>query len=334
MSSTAPHKILIADGRPEGGVGSFAEALRLGFTELGIPVESLPAAAILCRLGSLRDPGVLKILSLGAVFGAPIARRSICVAHGFPCAQHQGWPRTLAILGAYKLATASPGAQLVVVSEYSALHLRAIFGLRVDAVIHNPVHPVFLEATREAATERVAITFVGRLHHAKNVHRLLPAIRNVLDENPGLRAWIVGDGPMRLALERIAGDDKRIEFLGALAPHHVRDRLRRSRVFVTANPAEHFGIVYLEALSQGCAVAMPCSGGGLEIAPQLIGSGIHLFSASLARDSIASALRLALAAGDRRVPLEAYSPRAVAGTYLSADARFSAEGTFHAEESQ
>jgi glycosyltransferase involved in cell wall biosynthesis len=139
---------------------------------------------------------------------------------------------------------------------------------------------------------------------------------------------------MRPALVRLAGIDNRIEFLGALAPNQVRDRLRRSRVFVTANPAEHFGIVYLEALSQGCAVAMPCSGGGLEIAPQSIGSGIHLFTAALARDSIASALRLALAAGATCVPLEAYSPGAVAQTYLAADARFSAQGIFHPEASQ
>ena len=37
MSITSPKKVLIAGGKPAGGVASFAEALRCGFTELGIP---------------------------------------------------------------------------------------------------------------------------------------------------------------------------------------------------------------------------------------------------------------------------------------------------------
>jgi glycosyltransferase involved in cell wall biosynthesis len=334
MKRERPSRILISGGSEVGGVTSFAEGLRAGFAELGIAAEIAAPSRVFLRWPDLRNPRILKILSTSAVFAAPLARRAICMAHGFPCVAHQGWPRTVAILAAYKLATVSRGAQLVVVSDYSALHLKAIFGLRVDAVIHNPLHPVFQEAARETETKRVAITFVGRLHSAKNVDRLLPAIRDVLDENPGLRGWIVGDGPMRHALECIAGNDERIQFLGPLAPYQVRDRLRRSRVFVTANPAEHFGIVYLEALSQGCAVAMPCSGGGLEIAPGLVGGRMQLFPISVPRAGVATALRKALLAAPEETSLDAYSASAVAQAYLAADARFSAEGLFHGEEGE
>jgi glycosyltransferase involved in cell wall biosynthesis len=331
MKYDYPSRVLIADGNPAGGVASFAEALRCGFAELGLPTEVAAPSNILRRAGELRDPGVLKILSLAAVFAAPVARRSLCMAHGFPCAALQGWPRTLAILASYRMATASRGAQLVTVSEYSALHLRTIFGLRVDAMVHNPMHPLFLEDQPGTKTRREAITFVGRLHTAKNLHRLLPAIRDVLDENPGLLAWVVGDGPMRKALERIVAGDKRVEFAGALTSRQVRDRLRRSRVFVSGNPSEPFGIAYMEALSQGCAVAMPASGGGLEIAPGLIGGGIQLFPASLARSGVVSALRKALVAAPVAAPLSDYSARAVAEAYLTVDARFSADGTYHPE---
>lgn len=334
MKPGYPSRVLITGGREFGGITSFAEGLRAGFTELGIAVEIVSPLRIFLRWRDLRNPRILKILSTSGVFAVPFARRAICVAHGFPCAALQGWLRTISILVSLKLATASSGAQLVAVSDYTALHLRAIFAMRVDAAIRNPILPLFLEASQEPDSKRVAIAYVGRLHRAKNVDRRLPAIRDVLDENPGLRAWIVGDGPMRGTLERIAADDQRIEFLGPLPPEKVRDRLRRSRVLVSGNPTEPFGIVYLEALSQGCAVAMPASGGGLEIAPQLIGSGIHLFSASLARDSIASALRMAQAGGARFLPPDAYSPRSVAETYLAANARFSAQGIFHPEASR
>ena len=329
MNASPPSKVLIAGGKPAGGVASFAEALRCGFTELGIPAEVAEPTKILRRPGELRDPNVLKILSLAAVFGAPIARRAICVAHGFPCAQHQGWPTTLAVLASLRLATASKGTQLVVVSAYSAVHLNSIFGLRVDAVIHNPVHPIFLEPVPPAECNREAITYVGRLHSAKHVDRLLPAMRDVLDENPGLRAWIIGDGPMRAELETIAAGDQRIEFLGTLSPVQVRDRLRCTRVFISGCLTEALGITYLEALSQGCAVAMPATGGGLEIAPELIGTRIQLFPNSLTREGIGAAIRGALGATAEFRGRSNYYPAVVAQGYLAIDERFSAEGRFN-----
>lgn len=334
MNVASPAKVLISDGKPAGGIASFAEALRRGFKELGLLAEVAAPMSILRQPRALRDPAVLKILSTADVFAAPLARRALCMAHGFPCAAHQGWPKTLAILGSYRLVNASRGAQLVAVSDYSALHLRSIFALRVDAVIRNPVNPLFLEAAPEISAKREAITYVGRLHSSKNLHRLLPAMRDVLDENPGLRAWIVGDGPMRPELERIAAQDARIEFFGALSAMDVRDRLRRSRVFVSGCLTEALGIAYIEALGQGCAVAMPASGGGLEIAPERIGNRIQLFPASLDQRQIASALRRALVATPPAPDLSEFSARATAEAYLAADARFSAQGKFLPEASR
>lgn len=329
--SFLPSKVLIAGGNPNGGVSSFAEALRSGFTELGIPVEVASPRSVLRRIGELRDPQVLKILSLSALFGAPLARRTLCVAHGFPCAEYQGWPKMLAILSSIWLSTASRGAQVVVVSNYSALHLNSIFGLRVDAVIYNPVHPLFLEPLPQADAKREAITYVGRLHCSKHVDRLLPAMRDVLDENPELCAWIIGDGPLRPELESLAAGDERVKFLGELTPIQVRDRLRCSRVFVSACATEALGIAYIEALSQGCAVAMPASGGGLEIASDLLGNRIQLFPISISRQEVATALRKALTVQPEPAQLVAYSPRSVAQAYLAADARFSTQGIFHVE---
>lgn len=326
--SAPPTKVLITGGKPAGGVASFAEGLRAGFEELGIPVEVIPSRQIFARWRELRDPSVLKILSLTAAFAAPVARRAICVAHGFPCAEYQGWLRTLAILASLRLATASKGAQLVVVSNYSALHLKSIFALQIDAIIHNPVNPIFLEQFAREEYKREAITYIGRLDRAKHVDELLPAMHDVLRENPGLRAWIIGAGAMRPELERIASGDERIEFLGPLAPLQVRERLRRSLAIVSGNPTEPFGIVYLEALSQGCAIAMPASGGGLEIAPELIGKTVQLFPASSSRHEIARAIRTCLSEASLTAQLAAYSPRQVAENYLNVDTYFS--GTYRA----
>jgi glycosyltransferase involved in cell wall biosynthesis len=323
MKDEYPGKVLITGGRNIGGVGAFAEGLRSGFSEIGIPVEIIAPTQIFSRWHDLRDPRVLKILSTSAVFAAPVARRAICMAHGVSRAHLQGFWKMVAVIATFKIANACPGVRLVAVSDYVAAHLETVFDIEIDAVIRNPLRPPFLEPPADNGASRCYITYVGVLDAVKNLHRLFPAIRDVLDEHPGLQACIAGDGPQRPQLEALANGDRRIEFPGRLNATQVREQLRRSRVFISGTPTEALGIAYLEALSQGCAVAMPASGGGLEIAPLLIGTGIQLFSISLARDSVASALRKGLTVIPQLPSLDAYAPGAVARAFLAADMRFS-----------
>lgn len=328
MNDAYPRKVLITGSRNIGGVGAFADGLRSGFSTLGIPVEIITPRQILSRWHDLRDPRVLKVLSTSAVFAAPVARRAICMAHGVSRAHLQGFWKMAAVIATFKIANASAGARLIAVSDYVAAHLETIFNIGIDAVIRNPLRPAFLEPAANKTASRSYITYVGVLDAVKNLHRLLPAIRDVLDENPGLRACIAGDGPERCHLEALADGDRRIEFPGWLNATEVREQLRRSRVFISGTPTEALGIAYLEALSQGSAVAMPASGGGLEIAPKLIGTGIQLFSISLARDSVASALRNGLTAALETPSVDAYAPVAVAKAFLAADARFSESASY------
>jgi glycosyltransferase involved in cell wall biosynthesis len=324
MRSENPVKVLITGGREVGGVGSFAEGLRAGFGEFGIPVEVIAPAHIFSRWRDLRDPRVLKILSTTAVFAAPFARRAICVAHGFPRADVQGSIKFAGIVASYKLANRF--ALLVAVSHYTALHLSAIFALRIDAVIHNPLAALFLEDPgindcASAAPGREYITYVGRLHPAKRLDRIFPAICALVNETPGLRACIIGDGPLRGELTAVAADNPRIEFKGLLAPEAVRGWLRRTRVFVSGCETEALGISYLEALSQGCIVAMPASGGGLEIAPEEIGQSIRLLPLPLEPAAILSVLRQALLSPPSALPMDRFQAAAIAQCYLDLDAR-------------
>jgi len=316
MQSGSPAKVLITGGHELGGVASFAEGLCAGFHDLGVPAEIIAPSHIFARWRELRDPRVLKILSTTAVFAAPFARRTICVAHGFPRPDVQGWMKALAVAASFKLAGRC--ARLVAVSHYAAIHLRTIFNLRVDAVIHNPLHDAFLEERGNDAPQRDCITFAGRLHPSKGLDRILPAMRAVLFEHPELRAAIVGDGELRPALEAAARGNARIEFAGQVPPGEVRKWLRRTRVFISGCETEALGIAYLEALSQGCAVVMPACGGGVEIAPELIGSAIHLYSGR-GSEPVVRALGSALAAAPAEIPLAAYSPRAIARAYLAVD---------------
>lgn len=317
MYDRLPTKVLITGGNDTGGVSSFAEALCSGFAGLGIDARIMAPGRVQGCLGQLRDPRVLKILSLSAIFAAPMARRAICVAHGFPRPDAQGWIKTLGIAGSYCLANRS--SRLVAVSHYVATHLRTIFNFRVDAVIHNPLSNLFFNAGPSDWRARDTIVFAGRLHPVKGLDRILPALLALVRESPGLRAVIAGDGVLRPMVEAVAAEEPRIEFAGLLSHAQLLRLLSRARVFVSGCETEALGISYLEALSQGCAVVMPACGGGLEIAPDEIGRAVHLYSGT-GHEPVVNALRRALQFRPPAVDLSSYAPCAVARAYLDLDA--------------
>lgn len=315
MPDRPPSKVLITGGREVGGLDAFARGLAEGFAELGIPAEVIPPGKVFGRLRELRDPGVLKILSTTAVFFAPVARRAICVSHGIPRADSQGWAKVIAIVASNKFANRSRHVRLVAVSNYVGVHLEGLFNIRIDAVIRNPLQSLFFEPYEEG--ERRYLTFAGRLVPAKNVHRLLPAMCELQKEDPELRVCVIGDGPLRRSLQ---ASFPGVEFTGNLGSLEVREYLRRTRVFVSGTEMEALGIAYLEALSQGCAIAMPACGGGLEIALDQIGMRVHLLPLSWDQARVACALRRALHGCAPVIDLAQFSCEAVARMYLEADA--------------
>jgi glycosyltransferase involved in cell wall biosynthesis len=307
-------KVLLTGGFRYGGVHAFAQALAQGFESLGYPAEVISPFAIFRRWRDLRDPSVLKILGTQAIFAAPFARPTICVACGVPHPKAQGWAKALGTLISYKLANLSRSCRLVAVSHYVAVHLGCV-DLRIDAVIHNPVQEAFLQPWQEEE-KRIYLTYVGRLVPVKNVHRLLPAMLQVLSTDPKLRICIVGDGPQRKELEAMAQGNPCVEFTGNLDSNAVIEVLRKTRVFVSGNEMEPFGITYLEALSQRCAVVMPACGGGMEIALNEIGSRIQLLPLSFDMDELVPVLTRALSVVSSPYDISAYRDDNVAAQYL------------------
>ena len=83
---------------------------------------------------------------------------------------------------------------------------------------------------------------------------MLRALWLLRDEHPELRWVIVGDGPERPALERLAAELEltgRVDFRGALAPEAALDAARAGGVFVLPSVEEAFGVAYIEAMAGG-----------------------------------------------------------------------------------
>ncbi len=121
------------------------------------------------------------------------------------------------------------------------------------------------------------VLFVGRLVFKKGCIHLLHAMRRVQDAEPSARLVIVGDGPLRVSLEKSAQDLKlQVEFLGSQPGSVVRDWIRRASVLcipsVTApdGGSEGLGMVILEAQAMGRPVVGFRTGG----IPEAIREGV------------------------------------------------------------
>ena len=93
---------------------------------------------------------------------------------------------------------------------------------------------------------------------------MLDAFARALEKRPDLRLKIGGGGVEEAALKRQAGRlkiDAAVDFLGALDNGAVLRLMRGSDVFVLASRNETFGVVFIEALSQGLPVIATRCGG-------------------------------------------------------------------------
>ena len=113
------------------------------------------------------------------------------------------------------------------------------------------------------ARERGALLFVGRLVEKKGVDDLLRALRLARDQGCDATLTVVGNGPMRAQLERLAAElglQAHARFLGAVPQVELPALYRRAAAFVAPfriardDDQEGLGLVMVEALACGCPV--------------------------------------------------------------------------------
>jgi teichuronic acid biosynthesis glycosyltransferase TuaC len=118
---------------------------------------------------------------------------------------------------------------------------------------------------------------VARKRHA-DVVRALALLR---DRHPALRYVVIGAGPERDSIARLAaelGVADRVELTGQLAHADALARAREATLFVMPSVDEAFGVAYVEAMAAGVpAIAARGEPGPAEIAA--VGGGIRLVEA-------------------------------------------------------
>jgi teichuronic acid biosynthesis glycosyltransferase TuaC len=125
------------------------------------------------------------------------------------------------------------------------------------------------ETTKRSDT----LVTVAHLIHRKRHADVIRALWLLREAHPELRYLVIGDGPERPTLERLAADlDVRVDFAGQLEHHAALDAARRCTLFVMPSVDEAFGVAYVEAMAAG----VPAIGAQGEPGPEEIGDGLVL----------------------------------------------------------
>jgi colanic acid/amylovoran biosynthesis glycosyltransferase len=124
---------------------------------------------------------------------------------------------------------------------------------------------------REGQSREPVVVFVGRFVEKKGCEYLIRALGRLREQGVAVRGVLVGDGPLRPSLERIAGETGAlVAFTGFLPLKQVKEWLARSCVVavpsVTARNGDSEGLptVILEAQAMGTPVVATRHAGNAE----------------------------------------------------------------------
>jgi len=227
----------------------------------------LPAAGVLRRVWTQRRPDVAYVATQG-----PLGWSAVCVARslGIPIFSgfhtnfdsyarhyHVGWLRFL--IRRYLQIFHNRTAGTIVPSDRLRDRLRDM-GLKNISVLGRGVDSrLFAPDKRSAALRRmwrakkndVVALYVGRIAAEKNLGLAVDAYRAMQRANAGVKFVLVGDGPLRAALQSKHPD---LIFCGVHTGEQLARYYASADVFLFPSETETFGNVTLEAMASGLIV--------------------------------------------------------------------------------
>lgn len=219
------------------------------------------------RLGRLEPSLIHAHFGPDAVLAMPLARKLrvplIVTFHGYDATTRDDYARISFLrhrLYLARRAALQRSAALVIAVSHFIRDRVLAQGFPAERVV---VHYTGVDLVRfrgdPAAPREPVVLFAGRLVEGKGGSHLIRAVAAIRGRHPRLRLVLLGDGPERAALERLAVTlNIAAEFLGMRPAEEVEAWLRRAAVFSVPSVTgwggqqEGFGIVFAEA--QACGV--------------------------------------------------------------------------------
>jgi glycosyltransferase involved in cell wall biosynthesis len=131
-----------------------------------------------------------------------------------------------------------------------------------------------LSAPNGVSQRNLSLVFVGSLREAKDPLNLIDVFKVVSERVKNVRLQIVGDGPLRQAVERkieYYGLQDQVILNGAVSHQRALEILASSAIYVSTSVEEGFPTALIEAMALGKAVVVTSVGG----VPEIVIDGIN-----------------------------------------------------------
>ena len=141
-------------------------------------------------------------------------------------------------------------------SEYASKALKRLLMLPEQPfVCYSGVPDCYIQnAAANEGLQYLNILCAARLVGYKNVGSTIAALSQLEYD---CKLSIVGEGPLKGDLEKQVkslGLEGQVSFLGTISRELLQEEMHRSTMFVLISDHEVFGLVYIEAMLQGCVV--------------------------------------------------------------------------------
>ena len=164
------------------------------------------------------------------------------------------------------------------------------------ALVHCGVNDTFLKSAMQSPPQAPRLVCVGRIGEHKGQLVLVAAARRLKAAKLDFEIVLVGDGPMRPAVEKEihrSGLDREVTITGWVNGERVRSEMLSARALILPSFSENMPVVIMEALALGRPVISTYIAG----IPELIQSGKSGWLVPSGDDeALAEAMKLALGA--------------------------------------
>jgi len=129
-----------------------------------------------------------------------------------------------------------------------------VYPMGVDATMFSP-NKIDLTLKDRLKINREFILFAGACTENKGIKYLIEAVPKIVEVFPLLKLIVIGDGPLKTDMIKLAGQlniKENVIFLGAIPNNELPEYYATADVFILPSFSEGFPVALMEAMSSGC----------------------------------------------------------------------------------
>ena len=143
-------------------------------------------------------------------------------------------------------------------------------------VVHCIIDEIYFSEPLSIPAEEPRLVIIGRLDPIKGHLLLLEAAAYLFQKNIRFKLCVIGDGPLRPAIEKNIDEnklEKHVELLGWRGNEEVKQQILRSQAVICSSFNEGLPVVLIESLALRRPVVAPWISG----IPELVKNGVNGF---------------------------------------------------------